>query len=243
VEDVGDITVVNLIDRKILDEKNLEIIESQLFSLVDESGRRQILVSFINVEYISSQGLGVLIRLQKKLQSVGGKLSLCDINPVIHEVFEITALNKFFAIFEDEENALQWFAGKLPRPISRVELLGGDIAEPTNLFEGSVRRVYVNAYERNPKARAACIKHYSARCAICEFDFGAFYGHNAAGFIHVHHLKQIAKVGKKYRVDPVKHLIPVCPNCHAVIHLGKKERSPVEVKAMVRRAKKNTIAR
>jgi len=35
----------------------------------------------------------------------------------------------------------------------------------------------------------------------------------------VHHLVPISKIGKKYRVDPIKDLRPVCPNCHAVIHL------------------------
>jgi anti-sigma B factor antagonist len=109
VEDVGDVTVVNFKDRKILDEQNIQIIGEQLFSLVDEAGRRKILLNFGNVEYLSSAALGKLITLNKKLQGVGGRLILCNIDPQIYEVFEITKLNKLFNIHKEEQAALQAF--------------------------------------------------------------------------------------------------------------------------------------
>src|SRR6185369_7487108 len=96
VEDIGDVTVVNFTDRKILDEQNIQAIGEQLFSLVDEAGRRKILLNFGNVEYLSSAALAKLITLNKKLQQVGGRLILCRIDPQIREVFEITKLNKLF---------------------------------------------------------------------------------------------------------------------------------------------------
>ena len=109
VEEIGDVTVVNFVDRKILDEQNIQIIGEQLFSLVDEEGWRKILLNFGNVEYLSSAALGKLITLNKKLQAVGGRLILCNIDPQIHEVFEITKLDKFFKIRKDEQSALQEF--------------------------------------------------------------------------------------------------------------------------------------
>src|SRR6195256_3948945 len=109
VEDIGDVTVVNFTDRKILDEQNIQIIGEQLFSLVDELGRRKLLLNFGNVEYLSSAALGKLITLNKKLQSAGGKLVLCNIDPQIYEVFEITKLNKLFNIQKEEQAALQAF--------------------------------------------------------------------------------------------------------------------------------------
>jgi anti-sigma B factor antagonist len=109
VEDIGDITVVNFVDKKILDEQNIQVIGEQLFSLVDELGRRKILLNFGNVEFLSSAALGKLITLNRKLQSAGGKLILCNIDPQIYEVFEITKLNKLFVIHKDEQGALQAF--------------------------------------------------------------------------------------------------------------------------------------
>lgn len=109
VEDIGDVSVVNFTDRKILDEQNIQAIGEQLFSLVDELGRRKILLNFGNVEYLSSAALGKLITLNKKLQSVSGRLILCNIDPQIYEVFEITKLNKLFNIQKEEQAALQAF--------------------------------------------------------------------------------------------------------------------------------------
>ncbi len=91
-----------------------------------------------------------------------------------------------------------------------------------SLAEGAVRRVLVNAYERNPEARRLCIAHYGPICCICKFNFGNVYGKLVDGFIHVHHLRSLSEVGEEYAVDPIRDLRPVCPNCHAVLHLHGK---------------------
>ena len=109
LEDIDDVTVVNFTDRKILDEQNIQAIGEQLFSLVDELGRRKILLNFSNVEYLSSAALAKLIILNKKVQEVDGRLILCNIDPQIYEVFEITKLNKLFNIHSEEQAALQAF--------------------------------------------------------------------------------------------------------------------------------------
>src|SRR5262249_11568956 len=109
VEDIGDVTVVNFTDRKILDEQNIQIIGEQLYSLVDEAGRRKILLNFGNVEYLSSAALAKLITLNKKRQQTCRRLIPSKIAPQIREVFEITKLNKLFTIHEEEQAALQAF--------------------------------------------------------------------------------------------------------------------------------------
>jgi anti-sigma B factor antagonist len=109
MEPIGDITVVNFLDKKILDEQNIQIIGEELFRLVDDQGHRKLLLNFGNVEYLSSAALGKLITLNKKLQQNGGRLVLCNIRPEIHEVFEITKLDKFFKIAKEEQAALQAF--------------------------------------------------------------------------------------------------------------------------------------
>jgi len=84
--------------------------------------------------------------------------------------------------------------------------------------EGAASRILVNAYERNAAAVTACKAHYGTHCQVCGLDFGKRYGDIGKGFIHVHHLKQLAHVGEQYEVDPVADLRPVCPNCHAMLH-------------------------
>jgi anti-sigma B factor antagonist len=109
VEDIGDVTVVNFIDKRIIDAQNIEVIGDQLNSLVDEASRRKVLLNFNNVEFLSSAALGKLISLHKKMQEVGGKLILCNIHSDIFEVFEITRLDKYFTIHKDEQAGLQAF--------------------------------------------------------------------------------------------------------------------------------------
>ena len=109
VEDIGDIAVVQFVDKKILDEQNIQMIGDDLFRLVDELGRRKVLLNFTNVEFMSSAALGKLITLHRKLQAVQGKLVLCKITKEILDVFKITKLDKILEIKTDEQSGLQAF--------------------------------------------------------------------------------------------------------------------------------------
>lgn len=100
--------------------------------------------------------------------------------------------------------------------------------------EGAASRIFVNAFERNRRAREACLRHYGRRCAACGFDFEAKYGKTMAGFIHVHHVVPISQVGTEYQLHPINDLRPVCPNCHAVIHRREPPYSIEEIKQMLR---------
>ena len=106
VEQVGDVTVVHFLDKRILDEPTIQAIAEQLFSLVDDQGQRKLLLNFTNVEYMSSAALGKLINLHKKLTGVKGKMAMCNVIPQIYEVFAITKLDKIFKIFPDEDQAM-----------------------------------------------------------------------------------------------------------------------------------------
>lgn len=84
--------------------------------------------------------------------------------------------------------------------------------------EGGVKKVLVNAFERNEQARKECIRHHGYRCAVCRVLFSDVYGTIGDGFIHVHHLRPLSSIGEEYMVDPIHDLVPVCPNCHAMLH-------------------------
>ena len=109
VEDIGDIAVVNFVDKKIVNEQNVQMIGDDLFRLIDELGRRKILLNFSNVDFISSAGLGKLITLHRKLQGMQGKLVLCKIAKDILDVFKITKLDRILTIAPDEQSGIQAF--------------------------------------------------------------------------------------------------------------------------------------
>ena len=99
------------------------------------------------------------------------------------------------------------------------DLTSPDEVPATLVREGAVRQITVNAYERSRKAKAACVKHWGTGCYCCGLKMEDRYGEIAEGFIHAHHLNPVASIGREYTLDPVKDLRPVCPNCHAIIHL------------------------
>jgi hypothetical protein len=107
-------------------------------------------------------------------------------------------------------------------------------AEP--LTEGTSKTTSVTLYERSAIARQQCIAHHGTACYACGFSFGETYGETADGYIHVHHLKAVSKRGGKYVVNPIKDLRPICPNCHAVIHLRMPPLSILELRRMLKSA-------
>ncbi len=106
--------------------------------------------------------------------------------------------------------------------------------EPGDYVEGAVRTVTVNRYERNPTARQAAIEHHGAMCAVCGFNFGDVYGQTGEGFIHVHHRVELSALDGEYVVDPQQDLVPVCPNCHAMIHRRSPAFSVDELRSLLR---------
>lgn len=109
VSEVGDVTVVRFVDRKILDEASIQELGRELFQLVEEEKRSKLLLNFSKVDFLSSAALGKLITLDKKVKAHAGRLKFSNIRPEIYEVFAITKLNKLFDIKNDEADALASF--------------------------------------------------------------------------------------------------------------------------------------
>ncbi|QTC41488.1 EVE domain-containing protein [Bacillus sp. V3] len=93
---------------------------------------------------------------------------------------------------------------------------------PETLEEGKRKTISVNVYERNPLARKKCLGHHGYKCQVCGIDFEAVYGEVGRDFIHVHHIMALKEIGEEYEVNPTQDLIPVCPNCHAMLHRKEK---------------------
>jgi len=131
----ADVTIVELTDRKILDEINISQIGDQLGALVgggtiapqseagtDEddyrvsqapakAGPLKLVLDFASVSHMSSSALGMLITLQKRIRESKGGLRLCNIQTAIYEVFVITRLNEIFEICQTRQEAVASLRG------------------------------------------------------------------------------------------------------------------------------------
>ena len=109
-------------------------------------------------------------------------------------------------------------------------LLPEEVDTPEKYIEGASQQVSVNQFERSAEARAKCIEHYGYKCAICSFDFEQFYGDIGKNYIHVHHVVPLSEIRKEYVLNPITDLVPVCPNCHAIIHRPRPALSVEQLK-------------
>lgn len=105
-------------------------------------------------------------------------------------------------------------------------------------LEGTARRIVETRYERDPANRLRCIEYYGARCWVCDFEFSESYGDLGAGYIVVHHTLPVSKMGPGYRVDPVAEMVPLCANCHAMVHRVDPPLPPEELRNLLDREPK-----
>lgn len=130
-----------------------------------------------------------------------------------------------------QNEELENYGGKIPEEL--------EVSVADTLSEGQKTTITVNAYERNEKARKRCIEYYKrlnngvVKCEICGFEFGKIYGEQFKEKIHIHHIKEISSIGREYQIDPEHDLLPVCPNCHLIIHSKIPAYLPDEMRDML----------
>lgn len=141
---------------------------------------------------------------------------------------------------------LNQYASDVGKGISKKLASGGGIYIPRGTVvdssdseqeysEGAQSQALITTYERNKKARKVCLNYHGYACKACDMDFEEVYGRLGREFIHVHHLREVSSAGKEYKLNPKKDLIPLCPNCHAMVH-RKSPPMPVEkLKRVLRR--------
>ncbi len=110
VQDQDGVKRIEFVERNILDEANIQQIGDEIGRIVDSQDSPKLLISFQNVDHLSSAALGTLITINNKIRGKDGQLRLAEIDPQIYEVFVITKLNKLFQIFDNADQAMASFS-------------------------------------------------------------------------------------------------------------------------------------
>lgn len=129
-----------------------------------------------------------------------------------------TAAVRLEELWTDHLTTIGWGKAVIPEEYDRTETFP----------EGAASSIEVNRYERDPRARQACIEKWVHNCVVCGFNFEARYGELGKGYVHVHHLTDLSTVGDDHEVDPMKDLRPVRPNCHAMLHRDSRPARGIE---------------
>ena len=164
----------------------------------------------------------------------------CSITDISSE-WKHMSLNLNLVPFEpelnDPEDFITIWGGRLFAMIVSLLPLQEIIIDDNEILigmpDGALTHIEVNRYERSQLNRSACIAGRGCICEVCGFDFGEVYGDRGKGFIHVHHIVPVSQLKDNYIIDPVKDLVPVCPNCHAMLHTVNPPLSVEELKEII----------
>lgn len=112
VHPIAKCSVIEFRTPSLMDALILEEIAGELYRLVDEEDRRKIVLDFEKVEYLSSQAIGIVMTLYKKLSALkNGKLVLCSVGPKLTELLRITRLDRVLAVKPTQREAVKSFDG------------------------------------------------------------------------------------------------------------------------------------
>ena len=110
---IGGTTVVEFTTASLMDPVLLETMADGLYHLVDEQDQRRIVLDFERVQYLSSQAIGMLLGMQKKLAALKqGKMVLCGVGPRLMELLKITRLDRVLTVKPSQVEAVRHLEGQ-----------------------------------------------------------------------------------------------------------------------------------
>ena len=96
--------------------------------------------------------------------------------------------------------------------------------------EGTPQEIRSIRYERNPRNRELCLHMKGYTCAICGMNFYDTYGTIGKDFIEVHHTTPVSEMDENFVLDIERDLVPLCSNCHSMVHRKNPPYSIAEMK-------------
>ncbi len=135
--------------------------------------------------------------------------------------------------FDEEKITKEWATKVVGMFLSLL-----NVSASEEYHEGGVKQVIINKYERNPVNRELCLIANGYSCKVCGFNFQKTYGQLGTDYIEVHHIVPVSKMKEEYVINPAKDLIPLCANCHAMIHRKDPPLMPQELADIIQNVSK-----
>lgn len=107
IQSISNIKIIEFTDAQLLDQLQIDRIQTELTRLVENAGHPKLIVSFEGVKGISSAMLGTLITLNKQVNAADGELRLAHIAPSLMQVFTLTNLHKLLSIYDTTDKAMR----------------------------------------------------------------------------------------------------------------------------------------
>lgn len=108
----GDIAFVSFVVPSISAAGDVDAMAKDIRGFVDGNQPEKLIVDFSGVKFFSSQVLGLLVEVWKKLKKYGGRVVISGINPDLGRVFKITNLDSLFEFYPDNDSAIEALGSK-----------------------------------------------------------------------------------------------------------------------------------
>ena len=109
---IDDYTVIEFTTPSLMDPVVLENAAQALYKLVDEEDQRKIIMDFERVQYLSSQAIGIVLAMHKKLNSLkDSRLILCAVGPKLMDLIKLTRLDRLLTIKPTQKEAVAVLQG------------------------------------------------------------------------------------------------------------------------------------
>ena len=108
VNDADGIKIVRFNDQQLFDERTVREVSEQIaISLPSDGTPIRLVIDFSEVNLISSSALSKLILIQRRIDATRGKLRLCELSPILQQVFRTSNLDRLFAIDRDLRTSIE----------------------------------------------------------------------------------------------------------------------------------------
>lgn len=201
-----------------------EIVYGYLFDAVSHRNLDQGILELDSLESLGYQSMGILhyLGITKEFKGLFNDNQLEDTIELLSNINDNDYLEIIESLIRTLMRKMEHFNDTLNENKVSYEVQIQDDGDEVFL-EGNEKVYLVNKYERNPRLREYAIKMHGTKCIICGFDFGKVYGELGEGYIEIHHLIPLNSIKTEIEVNPRTDLIPVCSNCHRMLHRKCKD--------------------
>lgn len=157
--------------------------------------------------------------------------------PEVHEAFKSDQSLDVYPEIRFQKVGVDKYTIDLIDEARNIETLSADFNANHNAgyVEGRLHDYTGTRFERDQRNRDLAIKYHGLTCFGCGFNFGDTYGPLGEGFIEIHHVNPLHQNDNEVVIDPRKDLIPLCSNCHRMVHRSRSETLGIdELKALIK---------
>ncbi|SDC38315.1 anti-anti-sigma regulatory factor, SpoIIAA [Paenibacillus sp. UNCCL117] len=90
-----------------LDHHTADAVKTRMEEAILRGHSTHIILSLKQLSFMDSSGLGVILGRYKQITGRGGKMVVCDVNPSVYRLFEMSGLFKILSIQDNERQAIQ----------------------------------------------------------------------------------------------------------------------------------------